>query len=90
MQAAVPPWLRPGSPGNTALLLLSGSSLQGIPLLFFDSTEKIDAYASRISTKKALLLINAAEALAEKLKFYLDMRLAAVTFCADARKINTK
>jgi len=59
-------------------------------LLFFDSTEKIDAYASRISTKKALLLINAAEALAEKLKFYLDMRLAAVTFCADARKINTK
>lgn len=59
-------------------------------LLFFDSYEKIDAYASRVSTKKALLLINAAETLAEKLKFYLDLRLAAVTFCADARKINTK
>ena len=59
-------------------------------LLFFDSTEKIDCYASKVTTKKALRLINAADALSEKLKFYLDMRLAAVTFCADARRINTK
>ncbi len=59
-------------------------------LLFFSDVEKAQEFASRITTKKALELIDAADALAAKLKFYLDIKLAAVTFCADARKINTK
>lgn len=56
-------------------------------LLFFTDAESIDILAARITAKKALRLIEAAEALAEKLRFYLDIRLASVTFCADARKI---
>ncbi len=59
-------------------------------LLFFGDTEVLDEIASRVSTKKALALIRAAEDIADKLKFYLDTRLAAVTICADARKINSK
>lgn len=56
-------------------------------LLFFTNTDDPDAFAAKITVKKAILLIEAAGALIEKLKFYLDIRLAAVTFCADARKI---
>lgn len=59
-------------------------------LLFFGGADEIENFAARITTKKALLLIEHADALAEKIKFNLDMRLAATTFCADARKINTK
>lgn len=56
-------------------------------LLFFTDAESIDTLAARITVKKALRLIDASEMLAEKLRFYLDIRLASVTFCADARKI---
>lgn len=56
-------------------------------LLFFTDADSIDALAARVTAKKALHLIEASDALAEKMKFYLDIRLAAVTFCADARKI---
>lgn len=59
-------------------------------LLFFTDRESALEFASRITTRRALLLIDAADMLLAKLKFYLDIRLAAVTFCADARKINTK
>lgn len=59
-------------------------------LLFFGDTQKVEDFSSRITMKKALALTDAADALAAKLKFYLDIKLACVTFCADARRINTK
>lgn len=58
-------------------------------LCFTDAAEA-ELYASRITTAKALGLIEAADALSEKLKFYLDIRLSAVTFCGDVRKIMTR
>ncbi len=56
-------------------------------LLFFADAEELDTLAARVTAKKALRLIEAADTLSIKLKFYLDVRLASVTFCADARKI---
>lgn len=54
---------------------------------FFTNANIVDELASRITTRKALALSDAADTLTEKLKFYLDLRLSAVTFCADARRI---
>lgn len=56
-------------------------------LLFFSSFEEAEEYVSRITTAKALKLIESIDSLLEKLKFYLDCKLAAVTFCSDARRI---
>lgn len=55
--------------------------------LFFGSSELADEFSAKITVKKALSLIESADALIDKLKFYLDTRLAAVSFCSDARKI---
>ncbi|MBQ8836710.1 MAG: hypothetical protein IJ002_04300 [Clostridia bacterium] len=56
-------------------------------LLFFSNFEEAEEFALRVTTVKALKLIETANALKEKIKFYIDIRLAAVTFCGDARKI---
>lgn len=55
--------------------------------LFFNSIEEAYTVAERITVSKALKLSAAADALLEKLNFYLDLRLAAATFCSDARRI---
>ena len=55
--------------------------------LFFMDAAALDALAARITVRKAIRLSETADTLIEKLKFYLDLRLAAVTFCADARRI---
>jgi len=59
----------------------------GCDLLFFSNIDRLDELAARITVRKAILLGETADALIDKLKFYLDLRLAAVTFCADARRI---
>ena len=56
-------------------------------LLFFGNLEEAESIAARITVSKALKLSVAADSLIDKLKFYLDTRLAAVTFCSDARRI---
>lgn len=56
-------------------------------LLFFSNIDEAEEFVMRITITKALKLIDAAEALKEKIRFYIDMRLAAVTFCGEARKI---
>lgn len=56
-------------------------------LLFFIDEIITEEFASRITIQKVQRLISVAEYLAEKLKFYIDIRLAATTFCGDARKI---
>ena len=56
-------------------------------LLFFSSLEEAEPIATRITVAKALKLSVAADNLIDKLKFYLDTRLASVTFCSDARRI---
>lgn len=56
-------------------------------LLFFGSSAEAESIAARITVSKALKLSAAADELIDKLKFYLDIRLAAVTFCSDARRI---
>lgn len=56
-------------------------------LLFFANSDEADSFVSSITTKKALKLIESVDSLTDKLKFYLDIKLAAVTFCGDARKI---
>lgn len=56
-------------------------------LLFFNNYIEADTFVSRITSKKALKLISISNILIDKLKFYIDVRLAAVTFCSDARKI---
>ena len=56
-------------------------------LMFFSSFEEAEPIAARITVSKALKLSAAADTLIDKLKFYLDTRLAAVTFCSDARRI---
>ena len=56
-------------------------------LLFFTDAEDVESYAARVTVSKACKLSDAADVLADKLKFYLDIRLAAVTFCGDARRI---
>lgn len=61
-----------------------------IDFMFFGNAEEADAIATRITVLKALDLNEAADDLLNKLKFYLDIKLAAVTFCNDARKIMTK
>lgn len=55
--------------------------------LFFTDADSIDPFAARVTAKKALRLVESTEALEAKMQFYLDIRLASVTFCADARKI---
>lgn len=55
--------------------------------LFFNSTDEAAPFTERIATAKAIKLSVAADHLTEKLKFYLDTRLAAATFCSDARRI---
>lgn len=59
-------------------------------LLFFSNYGEAEEFALRITIAKALNLIDAIEKLKEKIRFYIDMRLAAVTFCGDARKIMMK
>ncbi len=56
-------------------------------LLFFFNYDEAEDYVARITSSKAIALIEAIDTLSDKLKFYLDTKLAAVTFCADARKI---
>ncbi len=56
-------------------------------LLFFSNSEEADEYASKITNSKILKLIDSIDLLLDKLKFYIDLKLAAVTFCGDARKI---
>ena len=56
-------------------------------LLFFTSAEEADDFVSAIKTAKALKLIEGIDSILDKLKFYLDIKLATVTFCSDARKI---
>ena len=56
-------------------------------LLFFNSLAESEPIAARITISKALKLSAAADNLIDKLKFYLDTRLASVTFCSDARRI---
>ena len=56
-------------------------------LLFFNSYQDAEDYIARITTAKALKLINVADKLKEKISFYIDSRLALVTFCADAHRI---
>ena len=55
--------------------------------LFFTDTTLLDDISYRVTARKALSLYESINAIEEKLKFYLDLRLAAVTFCADARRI---
>ena len=56
-------------------------------LLFFSDYFDAEEFVSRITNAKAIKLISAIDILKEKLKFYIDMKLALVTFCSDARKI---
>lgn len=56
-------------------------------LLFFSNIDEAEEFVARITSFKALKLIDTIDILLEKLKFYLDCKLAAVTFCGDARKI---
>lgn len=56
-------------------------------LLFFSGYEEAEDFVSRITNFKALKLMESVDSLLEKLKFYLDIKLAAVTFCGDARRI---
>ena len=56
-------------------------------LLFFSSLAEAEPIAARITVSKALKLSVAADNLIDKLKFYVDTRLASVTFCGDARRI---
>ncbi len=56
-------------------------------LLFFSNYAEAEEFVARITSFKALKLIDTIDVLLEKLKFYLDCKLAAVTFCGDARKI---
>ncbi len=59
-------------------------------LLFFKDAAETERFVLAITNIKALKLTEACDLLIEKLKFYLDTRLAAVTFCGDARKIMIK
>lgn len=56
-------------------------------LLFFTTYNEVENFNSRITNTKVLKLITAIDTLSDKLKFYLDLKLAAVTFCSDTRKI---
>ncbi len=56
-------------------------------LLFFVDYNDAEEFVSRITNSKAIKLIRAIDALKEKINFYVDIRLALVTFCSDARKI---
>lgn len=85
-----------GSEEMTAFLLTLKKTLRDIMVykhdnacdrLFFMDDVALDALAARITVRKAIRLSETADTLIEKLKFYLDLRLAAVTFCADARRI---
>ena len=55
--------------------------------LFFNTASDAEPIVERVTVSKALKLSTAADLLLEKLKFYLDIRLATVTFCSDARRI---
>ena len=55
--------------------------------LFFNCYQDAENFISRITAAKALKLIDTADKLKEKINFYIDIRLALVTFCAEAHKI---
>lgn len=59
----------------------------GCAPLFFESTERAEAYTMKMTVAKAISLIDAADRLLADLRLNMDTRLAAATLIGDMRAI---
>ena len=57
------------------------------PLLYFTGEDSVSDIAACISAKRGMKLLLLFDRLSDKLQFYLDPRLAAVTLCGDTKAI---